>query len=95
MSGARGSAPHTVPTPARQRQQLTIGALPCVCVCVWVAGGAHTVLPCPYSEFTCCAPNAQSVQLVLKAFVLCACSAEIAPPVFTHTRIRLTCYYYL
>ena len=64
----------------------------CVCVC---AGGAHTVLPCPYSEFTCCAPNAQSVQLVLKASVLCACSAEIAPPVFTHTRIRLTCYYYL
>ena len=58
----------------------------CVCVCVRVAGGAHTILRCPYSEFTCCAPNAQSVQLVLESFVLCACSAETAPPVFTHAR---------
>ena len=82
---------NTVPTPARQRQQLAIGVLPCVCVCVCVrvAGGAHTILRCPYSEFTCCAPHAQSVQRVLESFVLCACSAETAPPVFTHTRTCL------
>ena len=43
----------------------------CVCVCVRVAGGAHTVLPV-YSEFPCCAPNAQSIQHVLESFVLCA-----------------------
>eukprot|EP00964_Phaeocystis_antarctica_P081389 scaffold50921_cov77-Phaeocystis_antarctica.AAC.6 len=42
-----------VPTPARQWQKLTIGVLPCVCVCVRVACGAHTVLPV-YSEFPCC-----------------------------------------
>ena len=39
LSGARRSTPRTVPTPARQRQQLTIGALPCVfvgvCACGW------------------------------------------------------------
>ena len=92
MSGARGSAPQTVPTLARQRQQLTIRVLPCVCVCVCVCARGwrtHRPVPCPYSEFTCCAPNAQSIQRVLESFVLCACSAETAPPVFTHTRTCL------
>jgi len=64
----------------------------CLCACVRVAGGAHTFLPCPYSEFTCCAPNAQiqSVQLVLES--LCCVrvvQSQTALPVFTHTRTCL------
>ena len=91
LSGARRSAPRTVPTLARQRQQFTIGVLPCVCVCVCGCRGWRThrrAVPV-HSEFTCCAPHAQSVQRVLESFVLCACSAETAPPVFTHTRTCL------
>ena len=61
----------------------------CLCVCVRVAGGAHTFLPCPYSEFTCCAPNAQSAQLVLESFVLCACRAKTAPPVYSYSYLLL------
>ena len=94
LSGARRSAPRTVPTLARQRQQFTIGVLPCVCVCVCGCRGWRThrrAVPV-HSEFTCCAPNAHSVQRVLESFVLCACSAETAPPVFTHT-FTLLLYY--
>ena len=84
LSGARRSAPRTVPTLARQRQQFTIGVLPCVYVCVCVCGWrTHRRAVPVHSEFTCCAPNAQSIQRVLESFVLCACSAETVPPVFT------------